>query len=176
MTTFVTVGNATQAFQRLLDAVASTISELPQPLIIQHGNSPCSISGCILHPFMDMVEFADCIRRSEVIISHAGAGSIIQAIKAGKVPVVMPRLARYGEHVDDHQLELARAFAKLAKVVIVEDATQFHHAIAEAIHKQRTASSLHEESSSVDLLRTVLRSHECSLKNRTFPILMKEER
>ena len=166
MTTFVTVGNATQRFQRLLDAVASMISELPQPLIIQHGNSPCRISGCILHLFMDMVEFADCIKRSEVIISHAGAGSIIQAIQVGKVPVVMPRSARYGEHVDDHQLELARAFAKLGKVIVVEDATQFHYAIAEAIRRQRNASSIHEQPRIVDLLGTVLRSHECSLKNR----------
>lgn len=53
------------------------------------------------HELMEKAEWAD------VIVSHAGVGSILSALQAGKVPIVVPRRREYGEHVDDHQIEIA---------------------------------------------------------------------
>ena len=50
----------------------------------------------------------DEVHLADVVIAHAGVGSILVALADGKVPIVLPRLARYGEHVDDHQLDIAR--------------------------------------------------------------------
>jgi len=162
VTTFVSVGNAKQPFPRLLVAVASLVDVLPQPVIVQHGNSPFSATGYVLRPFMDMVEFEECIERAELIISHAGAGSIIHAVRAGKIPVVMPRLVRYDEHVDDHQLELARAFGKLGKVIMVEEQNDFRPAIAKALHKQSVAYANHQRLPIVDALKAALGICEAS--------------
>ena len=58
-------------------------------------------------PFMPFAEMVSNFTAAELVITHAGVGSILMAVKHGHVPVVMPRLKRQGEHLDDHQLELA---------------------------------------------------------------------
>jgi UDP-N-acetylglucosamine transferase subunit ALG13 len=55
------------------------------------------------------------------VVCHAGDGSILAAVRAGHVPVVLPRLARYGEAVDDHQLELAAHLSLARHVIAVAD-------------------------------------------------------
>lgn len=49
---------------------------------------------------------------ADVIICHAGTGSVIPPLKQGKKVIVFPRREMYGEHLDDHQLELAEVFTK----------------------------------------------------------------
>ena len=108
MSTFVCVGNATQPFRRLLDGVTAIARDLPQPVFVQSGSTPFHAKGCESAPFLNMSEFQSRVDRSKLLIMHAGAGSLITAVRAGKVPVVMARRARYAEHVDDHQIEFAR--------------------------------------------------------------------
>lgn len=64
---------------------------------------------------VDMVpreEFNDLIEASDVIITHGGTGSVISCLKAKKKVIIVPRQSIYNEHYDDHQLEIAKAFAK----------------------------------------------------------------
>ena len=111
MPTFVSVGNARQPFMRLTEAVSRIAARLPAPVVVQHGHTPFDCPVCEGRAFIEMDEFAGLMARSRLIILHAGAGSILQALDAGKYPVVMPRRLAHGEHIDDHQLELAQAFA-----------------------------------------------------------------
>jgi len=118
--TFVTVGNATDAFRRLLSAVDRLADEglLPTPIVIQSGNNPGFASPhAVARAFMPMEEFEDHVRRARLVISHAGAGTVLHAMAARKVPVVMPRRAKYGELVDDHQAELVEYLAKAGHVI-----------------------------------------------------------
>lgn len=55
-------------------------------------------------------EFATYVQNADLIITHAGTGSVIPPLKKGKKIIVFPRLAKYNEHIDDHQLELADVF------------------------------------------------------------------
>ena len=55
-------------------------------------------------------ELVALMTRAEAVICHAGVGTIVTALKAGHVPVVIPRLAAHGEHVDDHQMDIATKF------------------------------------------------------------------
>jgi UDP-N-acetylglucosamine transferase subunit ALG13 len=64
------------------------------------------------HEYLDWHSLSVMMRRADVVITHAGVGSAVMAIRAGKTPVMVPRLARFGEHVDDHQLQLAERFAQ----------------------------------------------------------------
>lgn len=137
MSTFVSIGNAPQSFTRLLEGVRRIAAELPQPVVVQHGHSILHDGGCQLVPFMGMEEFIQHINSSELLILHAGAGSLIHAIKAGKIPVVMPRRAIFGEHVDDHQVEFAQSMAMIGKVVVAEGPDDLMKAAEEAMAKQK---------------------------------------
>ena len=159
VTTFVSVGNATQSFRRLLDAISSGALQLPQPVMVQYGNTPFQGSGCSARAFLGMVEFGRFMTESELLILHAGAGSVIHAIQAGKIPVVMPRLAKYGEHIDDHQLEFARAMAEAGKIVLAEEPGDLLDAVAEAMRQQRTATPSADTPQMVGLIGAVLREH-----------------
>jgi len=135
--TFVTVGNMRRSFSRLLDAVSAIMTKLPQPVIIQYGHTPFSCEGCKAVQFMDMSEFEMVLESAELLIMHAGGGSVIHAIHAGKVPVVVPRLLKYSEHIDNHQVELARTLGSTGKVVSVENTVDLEVAISKALEKQK---------------------------------------
>jgi UDP-N-acetylglucosamine transferase subunit ALG13 len=115
---YVTVGTHQQPFQRLLDALA----ELPaDELVVQfgHGSAPPGVAHATA--FMSFSEALHYISEADAVVTHAGVGSILSARRYGHVPVVVPRLRRYGEHVDDHQAELTRALAVEGLVVPVWD-------------------------------------------------------
>lgn len=84
-----------------------------------------------------MEEFMRQVRDAELLIMHAGAGSILHAAEAGKIPVVMPRRAARGEHVNDHQVELAQALAQAGKVVLADGPDDLARAAREALALQR---------------------------------------
>jgi UDP-N-acetylglucosamine transferase subunit ALG13 len=133
MSTFVTVGNATQSFPRMLETVVEKADRLPQPVIVQYGNNDFSSEKCQSVAFMDMELFSRQLTNATLIVMHAGAGSIIHAIQAGKVPVVVPRRAEYGEIIDNHQIEFARSLAAEGRVVILEDIKKLELSAKEAL-------------------------------------------
>jgi UDP-N-acetylglucosamine transferase subunit ALG13 len=127
------VGNATQPFDRLLLAVAEISAQLPQPVFVQRGASMVSDNHWQMADFVPMDEFERLIRSSSVLIMHAGAGSIIHAVRANRLPVVMPRQAAYGEHIDDHQVELATALASTGHVLIAQNVRELRVATDNAL-------------------------------------------
>lgn len=137
MSTFVAVGNATQPFDRMLKEVAAIVGDLPQPVVVQRGSSRIELADCKVVDFLEMDAFERLVGEAELVIVHAGAGSAIQAIQAGRIPVVMPRRAELGEHVDDHQLEFAHELAQLGKAVVATNTLELQQAIGKALEMQR---------------------------------------
>lgn len=115
----VSVGTNEARFDRLLDAVAGLRSG--EPILVQHGPSPVRPPNAECVDFLPFEALVDAIGRSRVVVVHAGVGSIMVALSAGRRPIVVPRLARYDEAVDDHQLPLARRLAAAGLVTLVED-------------------------------------------------------
>ncbi|MFZ1993088.1 MAG: glycosyltransferase [Solirubrobacteraceae bacterium] len=107
---FVTLGTHEQPFTRALDIVADLSAE--ESIVVQHGATPprTDMPSAEWVDYLEWPDLRDTMRAAEVVISHAGVGSAVTAIRAGRKPVLLPRLARYHEHVDDHQLQLAQAF------------------------------------------------------------------
>jgi UDP-N-acetylglucosamine transferase subunit ALG13 len=79
-----------------------------------------------------MPDLAALVREARVVVTHAGVGSILLCLTNGRSPVVVPRLKRFGETVDDHQLESARRFAAAGLVTLVEDPADLPAALAAA--------------------------------------------
>lgn len=116
---FITVGTDTHDFSRLLEAADDAARG--REVVMQTGHSRYRPRHARSFPFATNDEIARLYREAEVIVTHAGAGSIIASLAEGKVPIVVPRRKALGEHVDDHQLDLARFLAGRGKVVLVED-------------------------------------------------------
>jgi beta-1,4-N-acetylglucosaminyltransferase len=127
---FVTVGSTQIPFARLIRA----LDWLPdsEQLLVQHGPVAAPPGATEARAFMEFPEVVERMQAADVVICHAGAGSILCALRAGHTPIVVPRLERYGETVDDHQLELARALAADGRVIAVENPERLPAAVAEA--------------------------------------------
>jgi len=117
---FVTVGNATQGFLRLLQTVDDLAGNgyfNGEIVIIQSGHShDFRATHCQQEDFLPPQRFAELIRQSDVVVCHGGAGTLYHVFQAEKIPVVMPRRRKYGEHLDD-QLELVKTLATQARVI-----------------------------------------------------------
>ena len=110
-------------FLRLLDSLPG------DNLIVQFGPGQPPANARHAVPWMTFEEVVDNMNSATHVVSHAGVGTILTAINAGHVPVVFPRLCRFDETVDDHQLELATAMAETGRVVVVEEADDLASAI-----------------------------------------------
>lgn len=71
--------------------------------------------------FLSKDDFEDRVAECSMMISHSGVGTIISAINHHKPVVVFPRLKKYKEHVDNHQLEIAKAFHKKQLVLMYNE-------------------------------------------------------
>ncbi|MBQ2116194.1 MAG: glycosyl transferase [Lachnospiraceae bacterium] len=109
---FVVLG--TQKFQlnRLLQKLDEYVEQglLKDEVFAQIGNSTYKPKNYKYKDFVDKKEFDETVAKADVVIAHSGVGTIITAIHAQKPVIVYPRLAKYNEHVDDHQLDIAKAF------------------------------------------------------------------
>lgn len=126
---FATVGSTQIRFARLIRALEALPAE---QLYVQHGPVEPPPGAHRATAFMQFPEVIESMERADVVVCHAGAGSILCALRAGHTPVVVPRLKRFQETVDDHQVELGRALATAGKAICVEDLSQLPASVAGA--------------------------------------------
>lgn len=132
---FVTVGSQKFQFDRLLRAVDALVASGAV-----EGGAFAQTGACSYVPesfpseaFLDRGRFGELMDESDVVVTHGGTGAIIGAIKRGKRVVAVPRLARFGEHVDDHQVEIVRQFADMGLIEPCYDAERLPSAYARAL-------------------------------------------
>ncbi len=128
----VTVGTTDWDFRRLVARLAEIV---PPEAEVLWQTGATDVTGLDIDAKRLVPEsvLLDAMERADVVISHAGAGSLSLALQAGKVPVFVPRRAKHHEHLDDHQTELARWAHDNALAVAVEaDLIERHHLAAAA--------------------------------------------
>ena len=108
---FVTLGSQKFQFNRLLKAVDELDTE--EEIFAQIGYSDYKPQHYKYKEFLDREEFDAWEEKADIVITHGGTGAIIGAVKKGKKVIAVPRLAKYGEHVDDHQIQLIKQFKDL---------------------------------------------------------------
>jgi UDP-N-acetylglucosamine transferase subunit ALG13 len=136
MQIFVALGTHKQQFNRLLKALDKLAESngIDAEIFAQIGNSDYEPKNFPFRRFLNPKEYEQRMKNADIIISHAGAGSIITALKYEKPLVVVPRLKRFGEHTNDHQIDLAKALAERGKVLAVFDLKDLLQAIEKAKH------------------------------------------
>ncbi len=107
------LGTHQQPFPRALDLV-EPLAERGDELVIQHGSTASrpKMPNTTWIEFMAFDDVVETMTRADSVVCHAGVGTIMTALQAGHTPVVLPRQARYSEHVDNHQLDIATRFAE----------------------------------------------------------------
>jgi UDP-N-acetylglucosamine--N-acetylmuramyl-(pentapeptide) pyrophosphoryl-undecaprenol N-acetylglucosamine transferase len=95
---------------------------LPQGVDVlwQTGDTDTKDFGIDGHYAIPERDLTDAMREADVVVSHAGAGTAIAVLESGKLPLLVPRRLSLGEHVDDHQIQLARELNKRGLAVTVE--------------------------------------------------------
>ena len=120
---FVTVGTHEQPFNRIIEAVDSLLAKgiIDEQVLIQRGYSTTVPKFCTSVEMLPYGEMVAKIKEARIVVTHGGVGTMMEVLKMGKVPVVVPRQARFGEHVNDHQISFVWRFEKLKKILAVYD-------------------------------------------------------
>lgn len=109
---FVTVGSQKFQLNRLLKLLDDLCDKgkISEDIFAQIGCSDYKPKNYLYVEFLDKDLFEEKVAECSLVITHGGVGGIIAALNASKPVIVFPRLSKYSEHVDDHQLEIAKMF------------------------------------------------------------------
>ena len=116
---FITLGSQKFQFNRLLKAVDEIAVD--DEIFAQIGYSDYKPQHYKYKQFLDRDEFEQMMSKADIVITHGGTGAIIEAVKKDKKVIAVPRLKKYGEHVDDHQIQLIGQFRNLELIYACED-------------------------------------------------------
>lgn len=151
---FITLGSQKFQFNRLLKAV----DELCEKEIVDAAGVFAQIGYSDYLPrkysykkFLDRDEFSKEMGKADIVITHGGTGAIIGAVKKGKKVIAVPRLVKYGEHVDDHQLQLIKQFDELNLICPCRDTNK----LSDALDTVRKASYNGYESNTSNIISSI---------------------
>lgn len=129
---FVTVGTHEQPFDRLVKTIDKMVENkiITEKVIIQKGYTNYEPIYCESYKLIGYDKMNEFIREARIVITHGGPSSFIAPITIGKVPIVMPRMQKYNEHINNHQLEFVRQVEKRMKnIIVVENEKELQDAI-----------------------------------------------
>lgn len=121
---FVTVGTELP-FDRLVRAVDDWAAESgAAEVFAQIGEGAWEPLNIGFSHFLEPPEFDRRFLAADLIVAHAGMGTILSALRYGKPLLVMPRRANFGEQRNDHQLATARRLSEMGKLDVAMDETE----------------------------------------------------
>ena len=109
---FVTLGTQDKNFTRLLNLIQEQIDKgnIKEKVIVQAGYTKFKSDNMEIFDYIDNQKFTKLINCCNLLITHGGVGSILTGLKANKKIIAVPRLAKYKEHTNDHQLQIVDNF------------------------------------------------------------------
>ncbi len=131
---FVTVGTQDVSFDRLIKAVEKQIKKgtINEEVIVQSGCSKYTSDKMKIVNYMSPDEFESTIKKARIIITHGGVGTIIDSINKNKIVIACPRLAKYKEHTNDHQLQIINKFSSMGYIIPCKDPNKLDVSLEEA--------------------------------------------
>lgn len=119
----VILGTQDKTFTRLLDAVQRQIDlgNIKEKVIVQAGSTKYKSKDMEIFDLIKADDFKKLVKEASLIITHGGVGSIMDGLKNNKKIIAAPRLKKYNEHVNDHQIEIVDEYAKLGYIIPLKD-------------------------------------------------------
>lgn len=122
---FVTLGTSEYKFDRLFEAISklSIYQDKRVKWIIQTGKNPVTHlpANGEVHDMLPRPQVEDIVKNSSLVISHCGVGSINLVLSYSKKTIFFPRIAKFDEFSDDHQLQIAKEIRNVTFDVIFPD-------------------------------------------------------
>jgi len=143
---FVSVGTHKQQFNRLLKEIDLLIEKkvIKEIVFAQVGHSDYKPENYSYKKFIGIEEFDKYIKKCSVFITHAGEGNIGTGLQYEKKMIVISRRKKFGEHTNDHQLELASAIKKEKQAIVIESEKEIEKALSKTA-KLKINKTLHAE-------------------------------
>ncbi|BAY24625.1 glucosyltransferase [Calothrix sp. NIES-2100] len=113
---FVTVGTEQYPFNRLMSWVEVLLQTqlIEEDVVVQYGSSNAVLpAGAKVYRFVKEEQFQELIQQARIVIAHCGEGTLLLLDSLDKPYILVPRSQRFGEHVDEHQVELALALSQI---------------------------------------------------------------
>lgn len=120
---FVTVGTHEQPFNRLVKYIDELKEKgfIEEEVIIQTGFSTYEPKYCKWSKLFPYQEMLKNVEEARIVITHGGPSSFIMPLQIGKIPIVVPRKKKFDEHVNDHQVDFAKAVEeRQGNIIVVE--------------------------------------------------------
>lgn len=130
----VTLGTQKQQFTRLLDMIEK--NNIDNDIIVQAGHTKYKSKKMKIFDFIDYESMNNLVDKADVIITHGGTGSILGPLKKGKKVIACARLEKYGEHVDNHQIEIVDNFADEGYILKLTDESDINVLLKEIKNKK----------------------------------------
>lgn len=131
---FVTLGTQDKPFERLIKAVERQVElgNITEEVIVQSGCTKYESDKMKIIQYMPIDEFNKYLKDARLIISHAGVGTIIQALEIGKTVIAGARKKEFGEHVSDHQQQFLENFSEGGYILPLTDFEKLNEVIEQA--------------------------------------------
>ena len=119
---FVTVGSRNYPFDRLFEKIDLLYEKgvLTDFMFAQTGTSTYKPQHYEYKDFISPKEFIEKVNKADIIVTHGASGSIMKALNAGKKVIAVTRLEKYGEHINNHQIQNNEAFSSNGYVLMAD--------------------------------------------------------
>ena len=153
----VTLGTQDKTFVRLLDEIDMLINKgiIQDKVIVQAGFTKYSSDNMEIFDLIPQDEFNNLMSKADLVITHGGVGNIISALEKNKKVIAVPRLAKYGEHINDHQTQIIAKFNDLGYIIGLQDVDELDRAIKE-VKKFNPQKFVHDNSKMLNLVSKLI--------------------
>ena len=127
----VLLGTQNNSFHRLLEEIQKNIDNgnIKEEVVVQKGYTKFESKDMTIYDELPIEKFNELIEKADLVITHGGVGSIISSITRGKKVIAVPRLKKYNEHVNDHQLDIIQTFDEMGYIIGIQEVQQLGEAI-----------------------------------------------
>ncbi|WP_293695693.1 glycosyltransferase [Streptococcus sp. UBA3373] len=133
---FVTVGTHEQPFNRLIQEVDHLVETgvIKEEVFIQTGYSTYEPKFCQWSRLISFDQMSEFMQKADIIITHGGPATFMSAIANGKKPIVVPRQEKFGEHVNDHQIDFCeKVNSRFNNIYLVKNTNELRKLLTSGI-------------------------------------------
>ena len=153
----VTLGTQDKTFVRLLEKINQLIDQglIKDKVIVQAGFTKYNSDNMEIFDLIPQDEFNSLMAQADLIITHGGVGNIISALEKNKKVIAVPRLSKYGEHINDHQTQIIAKFNDLGYIIGLQDVDELDDAVKQ-IKKFKPKKFVHDNSKMLNLVSELI--------------------
>jgi len=127
----VLLGTQNNSFHRLLEEIQKNIDNgnIKDEVLVQKGYTKFESKSMKLYNQLPIDEIRQLTEKADLVITHGGVGSIITSLEKSKKVIAVPRLKKYKEHVNDHQIDIIKSFGEAGYIIGLNNVEELSDAL-----------------------------------------------